>query len=173
VIGLAVSLPVVAWVAAATIRSTRAPDVARPVTEVAAERRPMIWSAFVPLLVAEVAVFLIPPLAVLVSRWFAAPVLADREGMTTRQALGASHRLVRGHGWRALGLVVTMLLVAAVAGVIGALVLLLTSLTFAMAGLVMALASVVLVPYLALVLLEFTNDLSADEGPPATVVAAP
>jgi hypothetical protein len=132
----------------------------------------MIWSAFVPLLVAEVAVFLLPPLAVLVSRWFAAPVLADREGMTTRQALGASHRLVRGHGWRALGLVVTMLLVAAIGGVVGALVLLLTSLTFAMAGLVVALASVVLVPYLALVLLEFTNDI-ADEGPPATVVAAP
>ena len=173
VIGLGVALPVFSWVVAAAIRASRDPAVVRPVTDVAVERRPMIWSTLIPLAVAEVAVVLMPPLAILVSRWLAAPVLADREGTTTRQALGASHRLVRGHAWRALGILVTMFLVGAIAGVIGAVVLLLTSLTFAMAGVVVALASVVLVPYLALVLVEFTSDLLAGDHPPAAPEPAP
>ena len=161
VIGLAVSLPVVSWVGAAAIHASTRDDSDRPIVDVATRRRPMIWSGLIMLIVAELAVFLFPPLAVLVSRWMVAPVLADGEGVTTRGTLGASHRLVRGHGWRAIGMVVTIVLVASIAGVVGALVLLLTSLTFAVAGVHRALAAVVLVPYLALVLVEFTADLVA------------
>ena len=71
-----------------------------------------------------------------------------------------SRHLIRGHGWRAFGLVLTLALVAASAGVAGALVLLLTSASFVVASFVVALAAVVLVPYIALVLAHFYDDLT-------------
>jgi hypothetical protein len=170
-IGLGVALPFTSWVVAATVFAADRAATARPVSEVASTRRPMIWSSLVALLLSGVAI-VVPPVAVLVSRWIAAPVLADREAVTTSAALGDSHRLVRGHAWRALGLLVTMALIAAAAGVLGALVLLLTSATFAVAALVVALAGVVLVPYLALVLVEFTHAISTPD-PPARATADP
>lgn len=164
VVGSIVALPVFAWTIAATIRAARRPAVTRVVADVAARRRPAIWSTLVFVAAAELAVFVFPPLLVLSSRWLVAPVLSTEEGRTTRGALGASHRLIHGHGWRAVGMVVTLLLVAAIAGVVGALVLLLTSLTFAAAAVVTTAVGVVLVPYLALVVLAFHDDVTATAG---------
>ena len=98
---------------AATIRAQRHPAVERVVAEVATRRRPAIWATLVLVVAAEVAVFLFPPLLVLCSRWLVAPVVSTAEGTSTRGALGASHELIRGHGWRAVGMVVTLLVVLA------------------------------------------------------------
>jgi hypothetical protein len=167
VVGSLVAAPVLAWTVAATIRATRHPAVERVVADVAARRRPAIWTTLVLTVAVQVAVFLFPPLLVLCSRWLVAPVVSSEEGTSTRGALGASHRLVRGHGWRAVGMVITLLLVAAIAGVAGALVLLLTSLTFTAVAVVTSAVGVVVVPYLALVVLAF-HDTVAATAPLAT-----
>ncbi len=98
------------------------------------------------------------PLAILASRWIVAPVAAT--DTSTTAALGRSNRLVRGHAWRALGMLVTMALVAGIAAGVGVLVLLLTPLAFWVSGAVVAVVGVVLVPYLGLVLVEFHRDLA-------------
>ena len=98
------------------------------------------------------------PLAVLASRWIVAPVAATDTSATA--AFGRSNRLVRGHAWRALGMLVTMALVASIAAGVGVLVLLLTPWAFWVSGAVVAVVGVVLVPYLGLVLVEFHRDLA-------------
>ena len=97
---------------------------------------------------------------IVLSRWLVSPVVCANEETGVRAGMRRSHELVRGHGWRAFGLVVTLGLVASLAGVIGALVLLLTSLSFAATGLITAVAGAVLVPYIALVVAHCYDDLS-------------
>ena len=160
-VGSLIATPALAWAAASTVVTSAAPGtVVEPVRTTVRTRRPVIWSVLV-LLALAAATFAVPLLGILLSRWLAAPVLADRDGITTRAALRASHRLMRGHAWRALGMVVTLFLVASVAGVVGAVVLVLTDLTFRTVGIVTGLVAMAVVPYLALVLVELTRDLEA------------
>lgn len=160
-VGSLIATPALAWAGASTILAAEDPGTSEPVRTTATIRRPAIWSALV-LLVLGAAMFAVPLLAVLLSRWLAAPVLANRDGTTTRAALAASNRLVRGHAWRALGMVVTLLLLASIAGVVGAIVLVLTDLTFRTVALLTALVGVAVVPYIALVVVELTRELEAD-----------
>jgi hypothetical protein len=163
VVGAVVSIPIVSWVVAATI--TPAEDGQRPRSMLrtgSARRAATLATLAVLVIVGSLtAILLLPIAAIIVSRLLLTAPVCAHERVGAGAAMGRSHRLVRGHGWRALGLVLTMGLVAAVAGVVGALVLVLTSATFFVAGVVAALVGVVVVPYLALVLDHFYAEVVA------------
>lgn len=163
VIGSVIAVPVFAWVAAATLDVEARDD--DPVTALRAplRRRAALLAVLVLIVVFGVAaLLLVLPIAMFVlSRWLLAPAVCVTEGTNVRAGMRRSHQLVRGHGWRAFGLVVTLGLVASIAGVIGALVLLLTPLSFTVTGLITAVAGAVLVPYLALIVAHFYDELRA------------
>jgi hypothetical protein len=92
--------------------------------------------------------------------WVVAPVTTVRERLALRASLGRSRRLLKGHRWRALGLVITLCLVIALGGLVGALVLVLTSASFTVATLVVAVANAFIVPYTALVIVHFYEELT-------------
>ncbi len=73
--------------------------------------------------------------------------------------------LLRGHRLRGIGLLITLALILTATGVLGAALLVLTSISFPLAGLVVTLAAVVVVPYVALVLAQFYVQLTG--GPSA------
>jgi hypothetical protein len=97
---------------------------------------------------------------VLVSLWVVAPVSTIRERLTVGASLGRSRRLLKGHRWRALGIVITLCLVIALGGLLGALVLVVSSVGFTVATLVVTVANAFLVPYCALVLAHFYEELA-------------
>ena len=174
VLGSVIAVPVFAWVVAATI-VVEAGDVDRA----GARRTPLLTGgavlATIVLLVVlgvSVLVLLLPIALWLVSRWLLAPAVCANEGVGAGAGLRRSRMLVRGHGWRAFGLVVTLALVAAVAGLIGALVLVLTPLSFPAAGLITALAGVVLVPYIALIVAHFYDDVVTPAQPDSDAPAS-
>jgi hypothetical protein len=161
-IGALVAAPVVCWVAASTLAAVSTATDARAALGAPARRRAGWWTTLALVVLSGPMLLGFPILVVLVGRWLVAPVVASRDRARVVDAFRRSNRLVRGHSFRAIGMVVTLLLVASTVGVLGALVLLLTSLTFPAAGIVTALAGVVVVPYLAVVVAEFHDDLAAD-----------
>ena len=159
-VGAVVAVPVVAWVVGATL--TPAEDGTISLTTV---RRSSRWAAgsgtmLVLVILGVTSIVLVPLALYLVSRRMLGPVASAKEQVAVRDGMRRSRHLIRGQGWRAFGLVLTLALVAALAGVAGALVLLLTSASFVVASFVVALAAVVLVPYIALVLAHFYDDLT-------------
>ncbi len=158
VIGSLAALPFVCVAAAAAIERARDPAADDPVRSVVTRRRSVTWVTLLFAVLVGVAALVFWPLAVLASRWIVAPVAATDTSATA--AFGRSNRLVRGHAWRALGMLVTMALVASIAAGVGVLVLLLTPWAFWVSGAVVAVVGVVLVPYLGLVLVEFHRDLA-------------
>jgi len=72
--------------------------------------------------------------------------------------------MLRGHRWRSLALTATVCLILTISGVVGALVLLVSSLGFAAAALVTAAVNAFLVPYVALVVTLYFDALQ-DERP--------
>ncbi|HET9666273.1 MAG TPA: hypothetical protein VFP09_05940 [Desertimonas sp.] len=159
-VGAVVAVPVVALVVGATL--TPAEDGTISLTTV---RRSARWAAglgtmLVLVILGVTSIVLVPLALYLVSRRMLGPVASAKEQLAVRDGMRRSRHLIRGHGWRAFGLVLTLVLVVALAGVAGALVLLLTSASFVVANVIVALAAVVLVPYIALVLAHFYDDLT-------------
>jgi hypothetical protein len=82
----------------------------------------------------------------LLSRWAAAAPAAAFEGLSVGAALKRSDGLTEGHRWRTLALTMCLLLLGtSVAGVVGALLLLLTSASFAVVNLVTGVVLMVLI----------------------------
>ena len=92
--------------------------------------------------------------------------LARRAGRVRRQVVPARAGLIAvprccvGTGCAPIGLVITLGLVLTVPSVVGALLLVLTGVSFAAASVVVTLCAVVLVPYVALVLAHFYAELA-------------
>ncbi len=160
-----IAVPVFCWVIAAALAVSAGSASARRAIGMPAERRSTLWTTLTVVLLTGIATLAFPLLLLLGGRWIVAPVAASRTEVGFRAALGESNRLTKGHTLRATGLLVTILLVIGSAGVAGALVLVLTSLSFTAAGLVTALAGAVIVPYVALVLDQFHDELRS--GPSA------
>jgi len=165
-IGSLVAVPVYAWVTAATIAVTDGePTVGSALGRPLRGKRPSILPTMLFVFIIELALFVFTPVLILVSRWLVAPVLATRQQMSLKQSLGRSHRLIMGHGWRAAGLLLTVLVVAASTGFVGALLLLFTNVSFLVATVVTTLLGIVVVPYITLVVVGFHDELAAERAP--------
>jgi hypothetical protein len=154
-----VGVPVICWVIASTLAVRSGVTPVRRAFGVPTRQRSMLWTTLTLVVLVGLAPIAFPIALFLGGRWLVAPVVATQEGAGFRASLGESNRLTRGHTFRAMGLLLTIVLVIGAAGVAGALVLVLTSLSFTAAGLVTALAGVVIVPYVALVLAQFHDEL--------------
>jgi hypothetical protein len=116
------------------------------------------------------ALFLLLPLGVVVAAfWLVAPVVCADRGVRAVAGMRRSAALLHGHRVRSVGLLVTLVLILAIPGVIGALLLILTSISFSLASVVMVLVGVVLVPYVAIVIARFYLELAAAPPAPAPV----
>jgi MFS family permease len=168
-----VIIPMFAWAATVTLATVRPYVVAGPEAPRRSRKVRTFWILLLVTVTFGVAIFVFWPLAVLPSRWIVAPVVASRHRGSLRDALAESNRLVKGHWLRALGLLVTMLLLVLLAVSVGAIVLLLTSLTFTQAGAITGAVFVVLVPFLTLVLMEYHADLLDARAPDDAPVPVP
>jgi hypothetical protein len=171
-----VIIPMFAWAATVALASVRPVVIAGPDAPRRSRKVRTFWILLLVTLTFTVAITVFLPLALLPSRWMVAPVVASRERGTLRGALGESHRLVKGHWLRSVGLLLTMGFIVIVTMSVGAIVLLLTPLTFTAAGAVTGALSVLLVPYLTLVLMEYHAVLLADhaaDDEPTTVPVSP
>jgi len=162
-----VTLPVMAWVLAATVELVVD-------TDRHGDRRPGSWwmpkaafatfvASFVLVItfgVGTIVLLLLPLVALIASRWLVAPVVCADEVVPARAGLRRSAELLRGSRLRALGLAITLGLVLTVPSIVGALLLVLTSVSFAVASVIVTLCAVVLVPYVALVLVHFYVELT-------------
>ncbi len=162
-VGSLVAIPVVAWVTVASIAVEEgAPSVG---AALAAPRRAglgtAVLAAIVLLVVVGFGVFGFVLVLLLASRWLVAPVVAARERVSLGEALGRSHRMIWGSSLRAIGLLVTLLGVAFLAGFAGAVLLGLTDASFLAASILTSLLGVVIVPYIAMVVIAYHDDLAA------------
>ena len=80
-----------------------------------------------------------------------------------------SAALLHGQRLRAIGLAFTLALILASTGLLGALLLVLTNVSFNVAGIVVTLAAVVVVPYIALVLTHLYAQLTTPTSDPRSV----
>ena len=119
----------------------------------------MLLSASLVVALLGVSLVVLPPLSCSVSLWIVAPVATIRERLAVRASLRRSRRMLRGHRWRGLGLVITLCLLIGLGGLVGALVLVVTSVGFTVATLVVAVANAFIVPYSALVIALFYEEL--------------
>jgi hypothetical protein len=159
-----VIIPMFAWAATVALASVRPVVIAGPDAPRRSRKVRTFWILLLVTFSFAVAVTVFLPLALLPSRWMVAPVVASRERGSLRSALGVSHRLVKGHWLRSVCLLLTMGFIVLVTMSVGAIVLLLTPLTFTAAGAVTGALCVVLVPYLTLVLQEYHAVLLADHA---------
>jgi len=153
-------IPLVGWIIAASIvvESGEA-DATRALRAAVGPRGVVLLSASLVVALLGVSLVVLPPLLLLVSLWLVAPVATVREHLALRASLRRSRRLLKGHRWRALGLVITLCLLIALGGLVGALVLVLTSASFTVATLAVAVANAFIVPYSALVVALFYEEL--------------
>ena len=166
-----VVLPIMAWVLAATVELV-----------MGAERGGSIpgrwWLPRVPratfgaalvlvvaLGAASIVLLLLPVAAVVAGRWLVAPVACADGGVGVRAGMRRSAALLHGQRLRAIGLLFTLSLILASTGLLGALLLTLTDASFNVAGIVVTLAAVVVVPYVALVLTHFYAHLTTPPPP--------
>ena len=151
--GALVAVPLLAWVVAATVLveggEPSVPAALR--TAGGRDRGAVLRSGAALVAVIGLTLFIIPLFVILAAQWLVAPVASSREGLPAWTSLVQSRRLLKGRRWRSLALAVTLCLVLAIGGVLGALVLAVTSLGFAGAALVVAAANAILIPYVALV----------------------
>jgi hypothetical protein len=157
----AILVPLIAWVVGATIAvESGEDDAARALRAGVGTRSVVLLTTMVVVALLGLSLVVLPPLVLLVSIWIVAPATTVREHLTLRASLGRSRRLLQGHRWRALGLVITLCLVIAAGGLVGALVLVLTSVGFTVATLAVAVANAFIVPYSALVIALFYEELA-------------
>lgn len=114
--------------------------------------------------VTGLALFVFLPFAAVASMWLLAPAVSERDGLRARAALTHSRRLLHGHRWRSVALALTLCIVLMISGLLGALVLLVSSLGFAAAALAAAAVNAFVTPYVALVLAHFHDDVVASTG---------
>ena len=166
-----VTFPVMAWVLAATVELVVD-------TDRKGDRRPGSWwmpkaalatfvASFVLVItfgVGTIVLLLLPLVALIASRWLVAPVVCADQVVPARAGLRRSSALLRGSRLRAIGLAITLGLVLTVPSIVGALLLVLTGVSFALASVIVTLCAVVLVPYVALVLVHFYAQLTGS-GP--------
>jgi hypothetical protein len=165
VVGSLVAIPVVAWVIVASIAAEEgAPSAGTALASPWHGLGTAVLAAIVLVLVIDAGLFGLFLLLVLASRWLVAPVIAVRDRASLGESLGRSHRMIRGSSWRALGLIVTLLGVVFLAGFAGALLLALTDVSFLGASIITALLGVVIVPYVALVLVAYHDELATTRG---------
>lgn len=79
--------------------------------------------------------------------------------------------MLKGSRWRAIGLVVTLCLLIAFGGVVGALVLVISSVGFTGAVLAVAVANAFIIPYSALIAVHFYEAVS--KSIPVSAVSPP
>jgi hypothetical protein len=162
VIGSVVALPILCWALASTLAVRSPAQSGGGPIRAPLHRRAPFWTALALVLVTGVGAVLFWPLLVLASRWLVGPVVAaDDPALGASAALRRSHRDARGHGWRSLGMVLTLLVIIGMVGLIGALLLFLTSLSFTAVDVVISAVGVVVVPYVALVIAEYRADIAA------------
>ncbi|MGI9030461.1 MAG: hypothetical protein ACR2HP_10830 [Ilumatobacteraceae bacterium] len=161
-----VYFPITAWVLAASVEVVLADAGGRP-------DRPVRWwmphaalGTFLTALLIVVVlgassalVLLLPVAAVVGALWLVAPVVCADAGLSAGAAMRRSAALLRGHRLRSIGLLVTLVLVLAIPGVIGAILLIVTGISFALASVVLVLGAVVLVPFIAVVLARYYLEL--------------
>jgi hypothetical protein len=170
-----VLVPLFAWAAAVTLAAVRPDVVAGPGAPRRSRKVRTFWILLILTITFSAALTLFWPLVLLPSRWIVAPVVASRHRGSLRSAFGESNRLVAGHWLRSIGMMLTMALIASLTAGVGAIVLLLTPLSFAEAGIVTGALTVVLVPYLCMVLVEYHAVLMEARGgadEPSTVPSA-
>ena len=154
-------IPLIGWILAASIVvEAGETDAPRALRAAVGPRGVVLLSASLVVALLGVSLVVLPPLLVLVSLWLVAPVATIRERVGVRASLRRSRRLLKGHRWRALGLVLTLCLLIALGGLVGALVLVLTSVGFTVATLAVAVANAFIVPYSALVVALFYEELT-------------
>ena len=169
-----VSFPIMAWVMAASVEVVVVDAGRRPpsgATVVAAERR-----------AGDVPHRAGPghrPRRDVGARRAAARRRADRRTLVRRagrlrrrrrlghgRAASRHAALLHGHRLRSIGLMITLVLILAVPGVVGALLLIVTGISFAVASVVVVVGAVVLVPFVAVVITRFYLTL-LDPTPPS------
>jgi hypothetical protein len=157
-------IPLIGWIVAASIVvESGEEDVTRALRAAVGPRGSVLLSASVVVALLGVALVVLPPLLVLVSLWVVAPVTTIREHLAVGASLGRSRRLLKGHRWRALGIVITVCLVIALGGLLGALVLVVSSVGFTVATLVVTVANAFLIPYAALIVVHFYEELTGTQ----------
>ncbi len=108
-------------------------------------------------------VVLLPVAALIAARWLVAPVVCADTGVSAMAGMHRSAALLHGHRLRSIGLMVTLVLILAVPGFVGAILLIVTGISFAVASVVVVVGAVVLVPFVAVVITRFY--LALLEGP--------
>ncbi|MET0143220.1 MAG: hypothetical protein ABW328_00290 [Ilumatobacteraceae bacterium] len=91
--------------------------------------------------------------------------LAAAIGLGIRDGMKESRRILRGQRLRTAGVLLMCAVLAGASGAIGVLILLFTDLGFTVAGAATTVAGVVLVPSVALVLVNFHDQAAADDPP--------
>jgi len=163
--GAVVIIPFMGWVVAATtVLADGERSTAVALRRVGGRRSPALWSAMAVVAVVGVTLFIFPPFVLLASLWLLAPALSRREGSRARDALRASRQRLRGHRWRSLALAVTLCLVLAISGILGAVVLAVSALGFAFAAVVAAAVNGFITPYVALVTAHYADEVAGDEA---------
>lgn len=159
--GAIVVVPILAWVIAATmLLEAGEPDASAALRAARGRRSPVTRAGMVMVAVLGLTLFVVPLFAILGSVWLLAPAVSSREHLAVRPALRRSRRLLKGRRWRSLALTITICLVLAIGGVLGAIVLVVTSTGFAGAAAVVAAANAVLIPYVALVATHYYEEVS-------------
>ena len=150
-----VVIPLIGWVAASVIALVRDDSQGRPLSPRAAlgagwRQRSAILTALALLVVTSLmsgSLVLLPVAGWLVARWAVAPVAAVVEDLPVRAAFRRSAELTSGHRWRALAVQVLLLSIGlALAGLVGALLLLVTSWPFWAIGLISVTLLALLLP---------------------------
>jgi hypothetical protein len=171
--GVLVAVPVMGWVVAATVDvEAGGSGAGEALRRVVGRRSAALRSSMTLVALIGLTVLVFPLMAILASLWLVAPAVSIREGGSARAALTRSRRMLRGHRWRSLALTATVCLILTISGVVGALVLLVSSLGFAAAALVTAAVNAFLVPYVALVVtlyFDALHDERPEEPEPALV----
>ena len=150
-----VVIPLIGWVAASVIALVRDDAVGCPPSPRAAlgagwRQRSAILTALALLVATSLmsgSLVLLPVAGWLVARWAVAPVAAVVEDLPVRAAFRRSAELTSGHRWRAAAVQVLLLFIGlALAGLVGAILLLVTSWPFWAIGLISVTLLALLLP---------------------------
>lgn len=167
-----VLVPTAAWVVgAAMVVESGEDNPKRALGSASGTRASVLWSAMLVIAILGLTVFVLPFFAILASFWLVAPVIGSREHVRASVALRRSFRMLKGSRWRAIGLVVTLCLLIAFGGVVGALVLVISSVGFTGAVLAVAVANAFIIPYSALIAVHFYEAVS--KSIPVSAVSPP
>jgi hypothetical protein len=181
--GLVVTFLGLAIVQAATSRAVRDLDAGRPVGPVSAYRglrgrlRDLVLALVVMVvvqIVLDLTVVLIPVAIYLLVRWSLLGVVAGLEDDPQPGVLRRSAVLTRRHWWRTAVVAVGVTGLALLVGpLIGGLVLIATSASFAFVNVIAAVVNVAALPFASVVLTYLYYDLVDREGADATTTVAP